>query len=107
MIRLQQCLYPVIIATLALAGCAAGPQDQDNTAPPFRDASMRTADAERAIRPGISTKADVQDALGTANVVRFESGYEVWVYRAAGAEFVVLFTPSGIAKKTRIRPKTA
>ncbi|MES2511051.1 MAG: hypothetical protein V4625_14060 [Pseudomonadota bacterium] len=107
MIRLQHCLYPVIIATVALAGCASGPQDQDNTAPPFRDAAMRAADADKAVRPGVSTKAEVQAALGTANVVSFESGYEVWVYRADGAEFVLLFTPNGIVKKTRTRQKPA
>jgi hypothetical protein len=65
---------------------------------------------------GKSTKADVIVALGKTTVVSFDSGYEVWVYRyQAGApvgsahglhgktEFVVLFAPSGVVTKTRVR----
>lgn len=93
---------------LVLAACAApGGQQREDAAPPFRDATMQVTEAERAITLGTSTKAEVKAALGTANVVSFASGYEVWVYRAAGAEFVLLFAPSGIVKKTRIRPKSA
>jgi hypothetical protein len=51
--------------------------------------------------------------------ISFDSGFEVWVYRIASdtppkpalekappgnTEFVVLFAPSGIATKARIRP---
>ena len=50
-------------------------------------------------------------ALGAATVINFDSGYEVWVYRAKSrgaaentAEFVVLFTPDGVVKKSRLRP---
>ena len=61
---------------------------------------------------GKSTKADVSSALGEAIVISFDSGYEVWVYRWAGSdrttraatELVVLFEPSGLAKKVRVRP---
>ncbi len=64
-----------------------------------------------AIATGRSTKADVVAALGTAAVVSFESGFEVWVYRRAApdkgapgkSEFLVLFDPSGVVAKTRIR----
>ena len=48
--------------------------------------------------------------LGEATVVDFPSGYEVWVYRPgknATAEFVILFAPSGIAAKTRLRAQAA
>lgn len=59
-----------------------------------------------------STKADVSSALGKAIVIPFDSGYEVWVYRWPGAdkttraatELVVLFEPSGLATKVRVRP---
>ena len=59
-----------------------------------------------------STKADVSAALGKAIVIPFDSGYEVWVYRWPGAdkttraatELVVLFEPSGLATKVRVRP---
>ena len=44
-------------------------------------------------------------------MVKFDSGFEVWVYRnkspetkAAPGEFVILFAPSGVVKKTRLRP---
>ncbi|WP_156955370.1 hypothetical protein [Polaromonas glacialis] len=67
--------------------------------------------ASEAVAIGTSSKQEVMAALGPATVVRFDSGYEVWVYRknplrseAANAEFVILFAPSGIVKKTRIRP---
>ncbi len=61
---------------------------------------------------GKSAKADVSAALGRAIVIPFDSGYEVWVYRWAGsdktkraaAELVVLFEPSGLATKVRVRP---
>lgn len=61
---------------------------------------------------GKSTKADVVAALGTAIVISFDSGYEVWVYRWRGSdettraatELVMLFDPSGLATKARVRP---
>ena len=53
-------------------------------------------------------------ALGAATVINFDSGYEVWVYRAKSrgpaenkAEFVILFAPDGVVKKTRLRPAYA
>lgn len=100
-------------ACLWLAGCAGplGLFNAEDTRPPFRDPAMSMQAARDVIIPGKSTNADVMAALGSATVIRFDSGFEVWVYRAkraasatAGAEFVVLFTPSGIVKKTRIRP---
>jgi len=64
------------------------------------------------IAVGRSTKADVASALGRAIVVSFDSGYEVWVYRWSGSdgttraatELVVLFGPSGVVTKVRLRP---
>ena len=61
---------------------------------------------------GKSSKADVVAALGTAIVIPFDSGFEVWVYRWRGSdkttraatELVVLFDPSGLAVKARVRP---
>ena len=61
---------------------------------------------------GKSTKADVAAALGTAIVIAFDSGYEVWVYRwrgvepstRAATELVVLYDPAGRATKARMRP---
>lgn len=97
-----------------LAGCAGpgGLFDAGSTAPPFRDPAMSMQTAGALVVPGLSSKADVRAALGSTTEVKFDSGYEIWVYRAktakvpAGgrAEFVVLFTPEGMVKKTRIRP---
>lgn len=96
----------VIGAGLWLTGCVA-PGTSGSGAPPFRNASMSAQDAVKTIAAGSSTKADVLSQLGPANVVRFDSGFEVWVYSPPGTEFVVLFTPSGIVKKTRMRPLPA
>ena len=80
--------------------------------------------AKHGVVPGKSTRADVIAALGESLVIRFDSGYEVWVYRLDNAsprdedpvrrflqrkakppadEFVVLFAPSGVVAKTRVR----
>jgi hypothetical protein len=93
--------------------------------------------AAEAIAIGKSTQADVIAAFGKAAVVSFDSGYQVWVYwitdervtgESAGkpgwmsrflhaaseeemargkTEFVILFTPSGVVAKIRIRPAPA
>ena len=104
----------VVAASLWLAGCAGplGLFGAANMAPPFRDPTLSMQNASDAIAIGKSTKTDVTAALGPATVLKFDSGFEVWVYReksapdaaAAKAEFVILFAPSGIVKKTRIRP---
>ena len=67
--------------------------------------------ANDSIAIGKSNKADVLAALGTATVINFDSGFEIWVYRAKSrgpaetkAEFVILFAPDGVVKKTRLRP---
>ena len=69
--------------------------------------------AKDSISIGTSTKSDVAAALGKGTVIPFDSGYEVWVYREKEkpqdsvprprTELVLLFAPSGIVSKTRIR----
>jgi hypothetical protein len=74
--------------------------------------SLAPRAAMDTIAIGKSTKAEVSSALGKAIVIPFDSGYEVWVYRWAGSdrttraatELVVLFAPSGLATKVRVRP---
>ena len=107
-----------------IAGCAMQPGTAIDT---DEGASGKGITAERALSAvviGRSTQGDVRAALGETTVVRFESGYEVWVYpiadaapprtgsartrsqdepRATRAEFVILFAPSGRATKTRLR----
>jgi hypothetical protein len=83
--------------------------------------------ATDAVVIGRSTKPEVIAALGESLVIRFDNGYEVWVYHLAddlptrerrratrvaadnagpreSAEFVILFDPSGVVAKTRLRP---
>jgi len=90
---------------------------------------------QQAIRAGQSSKTDVIAALGSTKVLHFDSGFEVWIYQlddnraeelamleslasraiggqgglpqqgGGGAEFIVLFAPSGVVAKTRVRPK--
>jgi hypothetical protein len=105
-----------VLATAAvLAGCAM-PSARvaiEKPASPMLAPGVTPQAAQQQIAPGRSTKAEVARALGAATVVHFESGYEVWVYqtkedgRAADrepAELVVLFAPSGVVRKTRVRP---
>jgi hypothetical protein len=103
-------------AKAAMAGCALlsacalmQPQPKHTPLGPSEIHSARAG--EDALAVGKSTKADVRAALGEAAVVDFASGYEVWVYRerapekepAPKAEFVLLFAPSGILTRTRVR----
>jgi hypothetical protein len=97
------------LACASLTGCALAPRKAE---PPLRPGEVRSAHAAKeALAIGKSTKADVRAALGEATVIDFESGYEVWLYRErpvekatpAPGELVLLFEPSGILTKTRLR----
>ena len=116
MTKLQSGLYSPGLAGIALVlsagltACAGGYGSEASVAP-FRDKNMSLQSAGSVVTAGTSTKADVLAALGPATVVKFDSGYEVWAYRdkparaaVAGNEFVILFTPDGVVKKTRTRP---
>ncbi len=109
---------PPVRAGLALAAClwlsACGSLNAGRTAPPFRDPAMSMQSAHGTIVVGKTTQAEAMAALGPATEIRFDSGYAVWVYRARAAEpdadraeFVILFAPSGVVKKTRLRPAHA
>ena len=93
-----------------LAGCAlTEPRPAERPLGPGEILSAQAAD--NALSVGTSTKADVRAAFGEATVVDFASGYDVWVYRErqdpkAGTrpgELVLLFEPSGVLSKTRVR----
>ena len=106
-----------LMACLGVVGCAG--TGSFDPSPPGAG-SVRTPAGQTLAPPaamdtiavGKSTRAEVAAALGPAVVVPFESGYEVWLYRWAGAdrtpraatELVVLFAPSGLATKVRLRP---
>ena len=97
---------------LWLAACAGpGLFNAGSDSPPFSNPTLSMQSASDSITIGKSSKADVMAALGPAKVINFDSGYEVWVYRAksrepaeAKAEFVILFSPDGVVRKTRLRP---
>ena len=106
------CLSVAFASGLWLGGCAGAgePFTSGSTDVVFSNKSMSVQQADAAVAIGRSTKADVLAALGPATTIRFDSGHEVWVYRgrplrapATGAEFIILFAPSGTVQKTRIR----
>ena len=103
----------IVAACALVSGCSLFQQIPESVEPvPLGPAEIRSAQAAQdAVTIGKSTKADVRAALGEAIVVDFESGYEVWVYRERlrekmpppATELVLLFEPSGVLARTRIR----
>jgi hypothetical protein len=101
------------LAAAVLAGCAAGPGglSPGEERPRFRDPALTVQAAGQALVPGQTRRQDLLERLGPAEVVRFDTGYEVWVYRARNArepratpELVVLLDPAGVVSKVRVRP---
>lgn len=99
----------LLAACAFLGGCAVVPPPAE---PPLGPGEIRSAPAAlQALALGKSRKADVRAALGEATVIDFESGYEVWVYRERlrdkapppAPELVLLFAPSGVLAKARVR----
>ena len=85
---------------VALAGCASAPPPPGTVV-----AGDRLA---QSVLPGRTTRAELLAAFGPTRTVRFDSGYEVWLYQSpadAGrfSEFVVLLDPAGVVSKTRRR----
>ena len=99
-----------LASAMCVAGCATPPFTTPSavvTSP--RKKVVPPARVKDAVAIGRSTRADVIAALGETLVIRFDTGFEVWVYglaNAPGAEFVILFSPSGVVTKTRVRPST-
>jgi len=103
----------VVALCMGLAGCATSSGRFGSAArgAPFGDPALTVQQASHALAVGSSTRADVLDRLGVAKVVRFDSGVEVWAYggppvgsQAGGpGELVLLFTPSGVLQKMRVR----
>ncbi|MBD8634091.1 MAG: hypothetical protein RR775_04200 [Massilia sp.] len=92
---------PLILCAALLAGCAT-----QNAAPP--GAQVAAERLQQTVVAGQTTKAQLLAAFGPTKNVRFDSGFEAWVYQSpAGggqfAEFVVLIDPAGIVAKTRTR----
>ena len=118
----RRCTVPLLRAS-ALAGCLSlggcgvffpGLFSGAAVGPPFRDPGLSIQAASERIMVGRDTRTEVEAALGPGTVVHFDSGYELWAYRgsaspgaAAATEFIVLFAPSGVVHRTRIRPAYA
>lgn len=81
---------------LLLAGCASTPQDTVRTQP--------LAALSQQIAAG-ATRERARALAEPAQRIVFDSGYEAWLYHypAQGGigEYVVLFDPSGVVRKTR------
>ena len=105
-------LVLAIVSALLLAGCAGLSSLSQSERPMFREAALAPQAAGATIEVGRSTRAEVAARLGDADRLRFDNGYEVWVYRAHPVrsdqpELVLLFTPDGVVKKVRLRPGAA
>ena len=100
-----------IALTACLALIACGSLAGGSTMSPFRDANLSMQSAQEIVAVGKTTQDEALSALGPATDIQFDNGYTIWVYRARSAqldadkaEFVILFAPSGVVKKTRLRP---
>jgi len=94
----------LLLCALVLAGCAS-----QSAAPP--GAQVAAERLQQTVVAGQTTRTQLLAAFGPTTSVRFDSGYEAWVYQSpAGsgqfAEFVVLIDPAGIVRKTRTRAPT-
>ena len=103
--------FALVLGCALIAACAAPLLEKDSpgVVEPQR---LRPEAALAAVHPG-DTRAQVIAALGRANVVSFASGWQGWVYRwpsgadrspKAATEVDVLFDPSGMVRKARLRP---
>ena len=90
----------LLLGAALLSGCVTQPAPPGSVVAAERLAATVVA--------GRTTKAELLAAFGPTQNVRFDSGYEAWVYQSPVgggqfAEFVVLIDPSGIVSKTRTR----
>jgi hypothetical protein len=93
-------LLMIVSTVLALNGCATGPEEPGKTVAEDRFAQL--------VVPGRTTRAELLAAFGPTKTVRFDSGYETWLYESdAGAgrhtELVLLLDRAGVVQKMRRR----
>lgn len=88
-----------LLLALLLAGCAAPAVRQE----PVRTVALDTLTSQIVI--GTTRREQARALAEPHQRIAFDSGYEAWLYLfPAGeqvGEFVVLFDPSGIVRKTR------
>jgi hypothetical protein len=90
----------LLIAALALGGCATGSNEPGKIV--LEDRFAQT------VVPGRTTRAELLAAFGPTKTVAFDSGFEAWLYEAdAGAgrhtELVLLLDRAGVVQKMRRR----
>jgi hypothetical protein len=113
---MNRCRTFIVAVCIGIEGCASvGGETRVETGPGVLQAATVTPQrAKDSVAVG-NTRAEVERGLGKANVIHFDSGYEVWLYRWLGnqrttrgdTELVILFAPNGTVKKTRVRPPYA
>jgi hypothetical protein len=94
-------LAGALVLSLTVAACAT----QSEAPPGTQVAAERLA---QTVVAGRTTKAEVLAAFGPTKSIRFDSGYEAWVYQSPAGdgrftEFVLLIDPRGVVSKTRTR----
>jgi hypothetical protein len=94
-------LLMIVGTVLALNGCATGPDEPGKTVAEDRFAQL--------VVPGRTTRAELLATFGPTKTVRFDSGYETWLYESdAGGgrhtELVLLLDRAGVVQKMRRRP---
>lgn len=103
-----------IAACVLLAGCALSGKLEENGPGIQRSAPQAAFAAAQAASERVhigDTRDAVAAALGPANILQFESGWQVWIYRwpgvddstLAATELDLLFEPRGSLRKIRVR----
>lgn len=87
--------------TLVLAGCA--------TPAPEPGAIVAQDRFTQLVVPGRTTRAELLAAFGPTQTVRFDSGFETWLYETGPrsgrrTELVLLLDRDGVVRKMRMRP---
>lgn len=82
----------------------------DDTLLSFESMDSAPGADDTAVAADHASTAQMQSRLGPAQVVRFDSGYQMWRYAFPAAtrseqpaEFMILFGPDGVARKARLR----
>ena len=101
MTTMSTTLAAALALALPLAGCVTGAAEPGKVVAEDRFSQV--------VVPGRTTRAELLAAFGPTRSMRFDSGYETWLYEAdAGAgrhtELVLLLDPAGVVQKMRRRP---
>lgn len=107
-------LAAAAVACALLAGCATRGKLEENGPGIARLPPQGAFAAAQAARERVhagDSRDQVAAALGPSNIIQFDSGWQVWIYRWPGAdestraatELDILFEPHGTVRKARVR----